>query len=165
MILSHISIVATQLVGTIQSLVINMAINAYSTKRGGATKQYDQKIVRLISRSSPSLVAFVICGGKEGHAKWRQTQAKEEHTCANVTAGGDAIRSIWLSMNTGLKWKLVSLETMVSMVKTYSLNTLGEPRSAPSTTSGRNNMGTTNIRASIVTNMVLPSPCFSCHGG
>jgi len=50
---------------------------------------------------------------------------------------------------------------MTVMMKTYSSNTPGEPRSAPSTTSGRSNKGTTNIRASIVTKIVLLSPLFS----
>ena len=50
---------------------------------------------------------------------------------------------------------------MTVMTKTYSSNTPGEPRSAPSTTSGRSNKGTINIRASIVTKIVLPSPLFS----
>jgi hypothetical protein len=33
-----------------------MAINAYPIVTGGATRQYDQNIVRLISRSNASLV-------------------------------------------------------------------------------------------------------------
>jgi len=46
-------------------------------------------------------------------------------------------------------------------MKSYSSNTPGEPRTAPSTTSGRSNKGTTNIRASIVTKIVLLSPLFT----
>jgi hypothetical protein len=45
-----------------QSFVINIAISAYPTMSGGATTQYDQKIVRLISFSKASLdTACVIC--------------------------------------------------------------------------------------------------------
>ena len=47
------------------SLVINMAINPYPTVTGGATRQYDQKMVRLISRSNASLVTCVIYRGRE----------------------------------------------------------------------------------------------------
>ena len=41
----------------VQSLVINMAINAYPIVTGGVTRQYDQNTVRLIHRSNTSLVA------------------------------------------------------------------------------------------------------------
>ena len=44
-------------VDPIQSLVINIAINAYPTVTGGVTRQYDQNTVRLIHRSNKSLVA------------------------------------------------------------------------------------------------------------
>jgi len=47
------------------SLVINMAINAYTAVAGGATRQYDQKVVRPISRSNASLVTRVIYTGRE----------------------------------------------------------------------------------------------------
>jgi hypothetical protein len=48
-----------------QSLVISMATNAYPTIAGGATRQYDQKIVRLTSRSKASVeTACVICKSK-----------------------------------------------------------------------------------------------------
>jgi hypothetical protein len=53
-------------VDPIQSLVINMAINAYPTVTGGVTIQYDQNTVRLIHRSNTSLVAPEICVGKKG---------------------------------------------------------------------------------------------------
>ena len=56
-------------VGNIHNLVINMAINPYPTVTGGATTQYDQKIVRLISRSNASLVTCVIYTGRELQSK------------------------------------------------------------------------------------------------
>jgi hypothetical protein len=52
-------------VDPIQSLVINMAINAYPIVTGGVTRQYDQNTVRLIHRSNTSLVAPEICEGKK----------------------------------------------------------------------------------------------------
>ena len=55
----------------IHSLVINMAINPYPTVTGGATTQYDQKIVRLISRSNASLVTCVIYRGREVQSRMR----------------------------------------------------------------------------------------------
>jgi len=53
------------------SLVINMAINPYPTVTGGATTQYDQKMVRLISRSNASLVTCVIYRGREVQLKMK----------------------------------------------------------------------------------------------
>jgi hypothetical protein len=52
-------------VDPIQSLVINMAINAYPMVTGGVTRQYDQNTVRLIHRSNTSLVAPEICKGEK----------------------------------------------------------------------------------------------------
>ena len=91
-------------VDPVQSLVINMAINAYPIVTGGVTRQYDQNTVRLIHRSKRSLVAPEICEGKR-HTQCLKAPAltmKEERTCANVKAGGEAIRSTWLSIKTGL---------------------------------------------------------------
>ena len=50
----------------IQSLVINMAINAYPIVTGGVTRQYDQNTVRLIHRSNKSLVDPEICEVQNG---------------------------------------------------------------------------------------------------
>ena len=55
--------------GDIHNLVINMATNPYPTVTGGATTQYDQKIVWLISRSNASLVTCVIYTGRELQSK------------------------------------------------------------------------------------------------
>jgi hypothetical protein len=55
-------------VDPIQSLVINMAINAYPIVTGGVTRQYDQNTVRLIHRSKRSLVAPEIWGAKEAYS-------------------------------------------------------------------------------------------------
>ena len=93
-------------VGSIQRFVINMAVNANPIVTGGATRQYDQNTVRLIHRSNALLVAPEICEGKK-HIQCLKALAltmKEEHTCANVKAGGDPSRSTWLSIKTGLVW-------------------------------------------------------------
>lgn len=52
-------------IGKTQSFVIIIPISAYATIAGGATIQYDQKIVRLKSFSKASLdTACVICRGR-----------------------------------------------------------------------------------------------------
>jgi len=83
-----------------------MAINAHPIITGGVTRQYDQNTVRLIHRSNTLLVAPEICKGKKAYSMSESLSAnnhmKKERTCANVKAGGDASRSTWLSMKTGL---------------------------------------------------------------
>jgi hypothetical protein len=65
-------------VDPIQSLVINMAINAYPIVTGGVTIQYDQNTVRLIHRSNTSLVAPAICEGKKAYSMSESPGANNE---------------------------------------------------------------------------------------
>ncbi len=59
-----------------------MAINAYPIVTGGVTRQYDQNIVRLISRSNASLVAPEIYEGGRAYLVLEDTGAnKRTYLC------------------------------------------------------------------------------------
>jgi len=74
--------------GDIHSLVINMAINAYTAVAGGATRQYDQKVVRPTSRSNASLVTRVIYRGREVQSKIEDPGERRPYLSQRQGRGG-----------------------------------------------------------------------------
>jgi hypothetical protein len=93
-------------VNPIQSLVINMAINAYPTITGGVTIQYNQILcdLSIVRTHRWWLLRSVRAKRHNQCLKALALTMKEEHTCANVKAGSDASRITWLSIKTGLVW-------------------------------------------------------------
>ena len=117
-----------------------------TTKRivdGGVTTQYDQKIVRLMSRSNASPDAACVI-------------------CASVSAGGDAISSTFDTTNTGLhesrRHNYQHLMLSRKRKKTHSSKTFCTSYLVAGIMSGRSTSGVMIILARIATTTVLVSP-------
>ena len=119
-----------------------------TTKRivdGGVTTPYDQKIVRLMSRSNASPDAACVI-------------------CASVSAGGDAISSTFDTTNTGLQGRPAQSANARAAEKreegdhTHSSKTRCRSNLVETTMSGSSTMGVMTILDRIATTTVRVSP-------